>query len=82
MRERVDKTGMNSEIRIEVVREFYPVRFRDQTQQGAVAVERPVSATCVNAQTIFVVPVERGFRNPTIRLAIDKIDRLVANPID
>ena len=64
------------------MRERDPIRFRDQTQQVAVAVERPVPAARLDAQPILVVAVERGFRNPAIRLAIDQVDCLVADPVD
>ena len=82
MRQRVDKTGVNGEIGIEVMRERNPVRFRDQTQQIAIAIERPAPAPSLDAQAVLVIAVERGFRDAAIRLAIDQIDCLVADPVD
>ena len=71
MRQWIDQAGVNGEIGIEMMRECDPVGFRDQTQQVAVAVERPAPAARLDAQPILVVAVERGFRNPAVRLAID-----------
>ena len=69
-------------IGIEMMRERDPVRFRHQTQQVAVAVERPAPAARLDTQAILVVSVERGFRNPAVQLAIHQVDCLVADPVD
>ena len=78
----IDQTGVNGEVGIEMMRERNPVRFRDQTQQISGAVERPTPSARLDVQAILVVAVECGFRNPAVRLAIDQVDCLVANPVD
>ena len=76
------RTGMNGEVRVEMMRKRDPVRFGDQTQQCAVPVERPVPTARLDAQAGFVIAIERGLRNTAARLPIDQVDRLIADPVD
>ena len=82
MRQWIDQAGVNGEIGIEMMRESDPVRFRNQAQQAAVAIERPAPSALFDAQTALVVAVERRFRNPVVRLPVNQVDCLIADPVD
>ena len=57
VRQWIDQAGVNGEIGVEMMRERDPVRFRDQTEQVAVAVERPAPAGRLDPQAVLVVSI-------------------------
>ena len=82
VRQRIDQARMDREIRVEIMRKLDAVGLCHQTQQRAVGVEGPGPAALHHLQPMLVVPIEHRFRDPTIMVAKDDIDRLVTDPVD
>lgn len=81
MRQRIDQTRVDRQIRVEIVRELDAVGFRHQTQQRAVGVERPWPSALLDLKPVLVVPIKNGLGHRAIVIAKNDADRLIADPV-
>ncbi|WP_243445167.1 hypothetical protein [Sphingosinicella ginsenosidimutans] len=82
MRKRIDQTGVDRKIGVEIMRQLDPVGLGDEAQQFAIGVERPGPATLLDFEPMLVVAVKHGLRDRAVMIAVDDADRLIADPID
>ena len=62
--------------------QLYAVFFGHQPQKITVRIERPNPPSRINFDARLVVAVKRGFSHTTALNAINKIDGLIANPLN
>jgi hypothetical protein len=80
VRQRVHERGMNREHGVEEVRQADAVGFRDEAEEGAVAVEAPGSARFDHCEARLVVAVEDLVGDAAIGAAVDECEGIRAVP--
>ncbi len=82
MRQRIDQTRVDGQIGIKKMGELDPVGLGHQSKQRTIAVERPRPPVDLDFEPVLVVAIEHGFGNGTVQIAVDDVDRLIADPVD
>ena len=81
VRQRIDQTRVDRQIRVEIMRQLDAVGFRHEAQQCAIGVERPWPPVLLDLETVLVVPVENGLGHRAVVIAVNDVDRLIADPV-
>ncbi len=73
---------MNSQQRIEEIREPNPISLRDKAKQGSIALEAPGATGFDHLQTWFIISVEQNLTHPTRGIPVSELQGVRAEPAD
>ena len=82
MRQRIDQAGVDGEIGIEIMGKLDPVGLGYQPQKRSVGIERPRPSVLLDFEAMLIVPVKDRFGDCAVVIAVDDIDRLIADPVN